>query len=366
MKTIILIFAGLVLVSCSGLQLDPIIREDQSLKIAWAKNLDPAYDSGNLPITHASPFISDNSLFIGGLDGSFSRFDLETGRLLWQVKEKAPIRTQASRFEDLVLYGDLDGRLYARKIVSGELVYAADLGSSIESQGVISRGRAFFHLRDHRLTAIDASTGKIFWTYNRSVPYATTLHRISRVLPYSGKVIVGFADGWLVALSLEDGAKIWESKLSRGTKFVDVDMRPLLFEGKVFCGTSDGDLHRINPNNGFIEKSITVNPSHTPLVDGRTLVVGSTFGSVYRLDFDLKRLGSKKVSPKGISSMSHWKGGLLISTMGSKVFLVEKGTFNTYNDFNMGHDMSSVLGHVEKSSEHLAFVSARNRLYVLR
>ena len=142
-------------------------------------------------------------------------------------------------YKDLLIYGTLQGRLFARNRITGILKYSVELGSGVETQGVIYKDRLYVHLRNHKIFCLDAQTGAVIWTYKRSMSYKTTLQRASRPLIYKDKLYVGFADGYLVSFSAQDGSLLWETKLAEDVKFLDVDTAPKLFFGKIFVGVSE-------------------------------------------------------------------------------------------------------------------------------
>ena len=355
-----------MLIGCatSKLKLEKLPKKENFFRISWVKNLDPSYDSGNLPIGTSSPFIFQDILYMGDLSGKMSAFDVETGRVIWQVQEDAPIQSQVNKLGDVVYYGTKNGRLFARNYLTGKLVYATDLGAPIESQPSFVAGRLIVHLRNHSIITLDARTGKIFWNYKRSVPFLTTLQRVSQLLPYKNNVIIGFADGYIVSLSLEEGVVNWEQKLSTGVKFVDVDVKPVFFEGYIVAGSAAGPLRMLNPQNGVIEKTVEIYQSHTPLILGDQLVVGDIYGKVYRLDSYGKVKEENKLTKEGISSIKKWKDSLVVTTMGSEVFQLSKGDLKIKSEFNLGHAQSAVFGESYVGDENLAIYSSRNRLYV--
>ena len=180
MKYFVLIF----LVSCSYLNVKQIPfkapeRKQTVFNLKWVKNLDPYYKSGNLPIGTSSPFIFEDIVYMGSLAGEMTAYDLKDGSIIWQVKDNGPIQSQVNKSGDIIYYGSQFGRLYARHYLTGKLIYSIDLASPIESQPDFYKGRLVLHLRNHSVIVLDASTGKIFWRYQRSIPYVTTLQRVS-------------------------------------------------------------------------------------------------------------------------------------------------------------------------------------------
>lgn len=341
-------------------------REVDTFKVAWAKNLDPEYSTGNLPIGSGSPLIHEDLVFMGGLDGYMRAYKLENGRPYWEANEGQALNTKAALFEDLLVYGSMEGRVFARNYVTGELKYSIDLGSPVESDPVVHAGRMFFHLRDHKIVALDASTGKVFWAYKRSVPYTTTLQRVSKVLPYKNKLIVGFADGSLVCLSMEEGVILWEQKLTTAVKFVDVDVNPIYFNGQIVAGSAADSMKFVDPENGVITRSVDIRIAHAPLRIKNSLIVGTTFGEVVQLDSNGEIIKKTKLSSDGISSIVKWKDGLAVATMSQKLFYLDEKDLKTKGIFDLGHDQSAVFGHLQVQDDYLGLYSSRNRLYVFR
>lgn len=343
-------------------------RNDSKLKklsLAWIKNLDPSHSSGNLPVGGSSPFIADDIVYIGSLSGSMHAYDLNSGRVVWTADEKQPINAMANIFEGNVIYGSQNGRFFSRDKLSGELNYALDLGSPIESQPIIRSGRAIIHLRNHTIVTLDAATGKVFWRYRRSIPFTTTLQRVSKVLPVKNHLVVGFADGYVAAISLEEGSILWEQKISTGVKFVDVDASPILYNGKIVVGSASGPVRFLNPRSGAIETTIEFSLSHTPLQEKSHLIMGSTFGDIYRVNRFGKIMKRKSISKDAISSIKPYGIGFMIATMGSDIFYVNKD-FDVLDTFKLGNKQSAVFGEIVGEGDSLALYSSRNRLYVFK
>lgn len=359
-----------ILLSCSQIEkldkkITPREYNHKAFNLSWVKNLDPIYNTGNLPIGMASPFVSSDILYIGDLSGYMHAYDLDSGRVIWERNEKHPFNGKANRFEDAILYGSKNGRFFSRHYLTGKLNYAIDLGAPIESQPVVHQGRAIIHLRNHTIITLDAKTGKVFWRYKRSIPYSTTLQRVSKVLPIKNRLLVGFADGNVASLSLEEGSVVWEQKISTGVKFVDVDATPIVFDNRLVVGSASGPIRFLNLSSGAIETTVEFNLSHTPYKDKSSIIAGSLFGEIYRVDRVGKILDRKKLSDDSISSVSPFKIGFVVTTMGSDIFYINKD-FDIIETFKLGTDQSAVFGDVSHTGDILSLYSSRNRLYVFK
>ena len=266
-----LIFLCLVVLGCSSTQVHLRADHEQTpWTVSWAQNLDPIYDSGNLPIGLGAPAIYQHLLFMGRSSGVMTAYDLETGRPVWAKQEEGKLLgAQGIVFQDALIYGSTDGRVYSRHWLTGELNWAIDLGASVEAAPTIAKGRAFFHLRNHKIVCLDASSGKIIWSYKRSVSYTTTIQRASRPLVLDDRVVVGMADGYLIALNPDEGSLMWETLLTRSSKFVDVDTDPLLLDGMLIAGPLTGPLSLVDPKTGVVRRTLNYRVSRAPLYDAQ-------------------------------------------------------------------------------------------------
>jgi len=95
---------------------------------------------------------------------------------------------------------------------------------------------------DNRINAFDVKNGKRVWTYQRPTP-ALSLRSAVGVTVSGTMAYVGFPGGKLVALSLANGAPVWEGTvaLPKGTteleRMADVTSEPAV-EGRVVCASA--------------------------------------------------------------------------------------------------------------------------------
>lgn len=361
-----LLFILLLVSGCSRLKdlnVKAPERETSFFKVRWAKNLDYTYRPGNLPLTYGGAAMSDDTVFAGALDGSFHAIDAENGRVMWKFQEPTPIAAPALAHEDTVYYGTQGGRLFARHQTSGELQYSIDLGAPIEAAPVFHQGRLIIYLRGHQIVCLDAKTGKIVWSYRRAVPVTVTLQRTSKPLVVGSKVIVGFADGYVGALSLQEGTLLWEKKVVETQKFVDVDLNPLFLENLIIVGAPYGELKALDPNDGSIKRQYTVMSMTHPLSRGQILVVGTANGEVIFLGLDGKIIKQGKVSKDAVNQVWWWKDHLVVSTFGNELLAIDPLSFEVVDKFGLGHAQSAVFGDVAQSATGLGILTSRNRLF---
>jgi outer membrane protein assembly factor BamB len=332
---------------------------------SWIKNLDPEYQTGNLPISLGSPLVHEGVVYVGNNRGSLDAYSLKNGRLLWSEKTMGAMHSAPVVYNDLLIYGDIHGRVYGKNLSTGKFNYVFDLGSAVDSTPVVAKDRIFIHTRNHKLFAIDATTGKILWSYKRSVPYFSTLQRTSRPQVISNRIYVGFADGHLLAFSLEEGQVVWEKKMSNADKFVDVDMSPSFFRGKLIVSSINGQAEVIEPQGGILFKRLPFTTNRDATFFDDYALFGTIDGRLIALDDSFNVSKEIKLTDKPISSIKKWKSGLVVTTIGNEVLYLNED-LKLVDRFDLGSVYSAVFGHTSVEDDALAIFSSRNRLYLFK
>lgn len=370
MKKLILILSALsFFTSCSivsqKLNIEGVKNDKKYFTPAWIKNLDPEYQTGNMPIGLSSPLIFEDNVFVGTSLGTLDAYSLKNGRLLWQEKIIQGMNSAPIVYENTLIYGDISGRVYAKDLGSLEFKYQFDLGSSVDSMLAVSKGRLFVQTRNHKVFSIDILTGKILWSYKRSVPYFSTLQRTGTPLIVENRVYTGFADGHLLAFSLEDGQVLWEKRMTTNDKFVDVDMTPIYYRGKIIVSSISGLAEVLDPQSGNLYKRLNFTLNRDALYFDDKLLLGTIDGRIILLDssFDIQK--EVKVFNQPISNINLWKQGLVVTSIGKKMIYLDR-SFNQLEKFDFGTGNSAIFGGPSIINDNLAVMSSRNRLYLFK
>ncbi len=360
------LFLLLLTVACGSLRPTAPEKQQDFFKVAWNKNLDGDFQSGNLPIGIGAPRIFNDIVYMGSLKGTMSAYDVESGRVLWSHDDKTPLGGPVEFFKDHVAYGGLNGRLFVRHYLSGEMKYAIDLGAPIESAPFFYHDRLLVYLRGHQIVHLDAETGKILWVYKRAVPVTTTLQRTTKPLVLGNKIIVGFADGFVGALSVDEGLLLWETKIVDQAKFIDVDLNPILAGGVVVTGSPSGDLKAVNPDNGAISRSYGISVMAHPILKGEQLILGTNDGEVILMSIGGDVLKRVKISKQPVSAVGWWKDTLVAASFDGKIRAIDPLTLKIVDEFAMGYDYSAVFSDLVITDDYMAVYTSRNRLYLFR
>lgn len=342
------------------------VGEKAKMAPAWIKNLDPKYDSGNLPIGLQSPLINEGIVYAGHNGGYMQAYELENGRVIWSEYDGSAYHAGAVAYKDQVIYGTVQGRIISRHGILGTIKYSVDLGASVETRGTIYNGRIFFQLRNHQIFCLDVETGKIIWGYKRSVPYLTTLQRASTPVVYKDKLLVGFADGVFAALSIEEGVLLYETKLSSASKFVDVDNAAFIYNDRVYISPSGGLLSLIDPNTGKILRTSDFATSRAPILRDDQLLFGTPNGELILTDKNLNQIKTIKISKGVVTSIVPFKNYFAVATTAGELKLIDQKTLEVVSTYKLGHAYSAVFGDMMSTPDSLAVLTSRNRLFLFR
>ena len=214
--------------------------------------------------------------------GSNAAFDMTTGQRVWERPQQKYQHGSASYYvpKDLVIFGNAD----------------------------------------HDITAYDAKTGNIAWTYEteRSIKYAPAINEDLKL------VVATSFDGNIYCLDAETGA-LKAAILTNDICYTT----PLITNGKIFAGSGDRHLYIIDAKNFDVIKKMDCYArvySSPRLIDGN-VVFGTGGGRIIELDPDSLSVKAHAQLPDAITnaiSASEDNKILYVSTCMNELYAVER------------------------------------------
>ncbi len=204
-----------------------------SLQKRWQAGVGSAGDSD------FSPAALGGIVHAAGADGTIVR--LEGGRELWRIKASQAITGGVGADAQHVAVGTMKGEVLVFDN-AGKPLWKAQVSSEILAAPVFAGSVVIVRSGDNRINAFDVGSGKRVWTYQRPTP-ALSLRSSVGVTVAGTMAYVGFPGGKLVALSLANGAPVWEGTvaLPKGTteleRMADVTSEPAV-DGRVVCAAA--------------------------------------------------------------------------------------------------------------------------------
>ncbi|HWX66544.1 MAG TPA: outer membrane protein assembly factor BamB [Rhodanobacter sp.] len=183
------------------------------------------------------PAVVDGVLYADSTDGKLAAFDAVSGKTLWSksssthgwfgwgdTKRKDALYAGGPAVSgDLLAVGTLDGHVYGVNAKDGGPRWEAELKSEVLTSPVIVGDMVLVRTSDGRVYALDAKTGERRWVYDQGSVPLLSLRDNGPLLVANGVLFFGSDDGKLVALRLDNGAKLWEQKLGSGEGRTEID-----------------------------------------------------------------------------------------------------------------------------------------------
>jgi outer membrane protein assembly factor BamB len=210
---------------------------------------------------------------------------------VWTFDAGAPIWAGAEAAGGLVYVGADDGRLHALDARSGAPRWVFRSGGAIRARATVSGGSVFVPSDDGFLYRLDASSGRETWKVRVEgapvvrLPIGDPKSRFERTASSAvvagGRVYLGTHDGHVLALEVDDGARVWAFKTGD-----TVLSTPALAEGRVFAGSFDGHVYALDAATGALAwKHDTKGPVvSAPAVHDGQVIVGSRSYDLVSLD----------------------------------------------------------------------------------
>lgn len=232
-------------------------------KFAWE------VDAGDIS---SEPLIFGNSVVITALYNHIDLYDLDTGVRIWQTKIKKQIRSSPAISENLIVFGDDDGVVYAVNKLDGAIKWKFETGASVVAIPAISNRTVFVGSSDKNFYALSLDDGSLKWTFSADGQILQT------AAVYKNHVIFGSTDSFLYCLKSATGQLDWKFEAQSV-----ISTSPVIFGEKVVFGSLDFHYYIVDLKSGNeIWKYKTKGRIRTtPVIWGDYLIGGSENNHIY-------------------------------------------------------------------------------------
>ena len=193
--------AAVLLSACSSPKHEPmaLVKFTPSMEVTevWSKGLSSA--EGFLV-----PAVYDDMVFAAG-GKTLTRLNARTGETEWSVSFNSPITGGVGSDGYVTAVGLWDGNLEVVD-AEGKVSWEKKLTTELASPPVVSHGLVIARTMDTRVSAFEASSGELQWTYQRSQP-ALTVRLPTRMLAHDNFLLVGQPNGHIVILDIASDRK---------------------------------------------------------------------------------------------------------------------------------------------------------------
>lgn len=159
------------------------------------------------------PFYSNDQIWVADKSGRIAGVDAQTGRIRTTIETNLTISAGPVVIGEQVLVGTFEGQVVLLDQSSGSEVWRSRVSSEVLAAPLVADGKVIVRVLDGRLYGFDLRTGERNWVYDRPVPLLT-LRGNSAPIARAGRVYIGYDDGVVVALRIDDGSTVWEQRVS--------------------------------------------------------------------------------------------------------------------------------------------------------
>lgn len=316
------------------------------------------------PREFASPAVDPESgrVIVLTRDG-FVRGVAPGGKVEWSFKTGGRFTAGAMIHEGIAYVPAGDGFLYALDARTGALKWKYQAGEALGTTPVMAGGFVLVASESDTLYAVERETGRWGWQYRRDPPSGFTIQGVATPLVKNGTVYLGFSDGYLVALDAGNGTMKWEKALSTGaTEFLDVDSTPVIDDaGRLYVTSYQGGLFALNAETGEVEWNYSVSGMTSLMARGEILFVTGEGRLDAYLSENGRLLWSLNLGERAGRAPVFARGMLLVPNQHSLLF-VDPRTGQSRLAWNPG-DGISAAPHVEGSTAYI--LSNNGYLYAL-
>lgn len=289
--SLLILLGSLFWIGCTGPQLYPELGPDTKILVRkWTISTHGPFEIGDHGTEYSNPVLFENTLVFGNRSTGIKAIYPGINQPRWSFSVKEGVVSELAVDKKSVYFGGADGHLYSVNLENGRVNWDYDLRNPFISRPTVERGRLLVTTSDDTVYAFDANTGKWLWHYRRRSVPTSKIYGASSPLVEGNTVFAGLSDGFLVALSLEEGQLKWERKIHQGTKFTDVNAHPILENGIIYIPSYDGALYALKHDTGEIIWRFDAGGSKNVVIEDQKIYFPSSDGTIYCLQKDNAKL----------------------------------------------------------------------------
>jgi len=292
-----LIAAALILPGCSWIRSwgdeevgdpAPLVKFEQTIKVgkAWSTKIGDGMGKQGL---NMGPVYSSGTLFAADYKGRLTSVDAANGRKNWELKTEQPFSGGPGVDESQLYMGTIDGRVVAFDRNSGNELWNAQVSSEVLAPPASEDGIVVVRCIDGRVFGLDEDNGARLWIYDHSVPLLT-MRGNANLLVRAGYVYVGYDDGSVVTLRLDDGSLIWTQSIvspegrTELERLADIGQQMVIVASDLIVSSYKNRVTSLAADSGRLLWFKDISSATGIQVDRTNLAISESTGDLWLLD----------------------------------------------------------------------------------
>ncbi len=340
------------------------------LENSWARTTTKKEFLGFRRMNRMAPIVTEQMVIqANAIDGiiAYGRGD---GREIWRLSLVNGVEGGAQLVGDRLYFGSSDGQFYCVNSANGKTVWSVPVRAETLAPPSIDGGVVYFQSGADVVYALDASTGKQLWVYNRQLTGNLSIRATTRPVVAGESLLMGFSDGFIVALRKRDGGLLWERKLGKSTRFRDVDATPVVDGKEIYVASFDASLYSLNLETGDVNWTLDEG-AYVPVTVGSgrfsdRLFYSTAGGKILAIDKRTGKTLSTITVKKGIpTQVVMYRGFLVYGESEGALVIADAEKGQTVARFEPGQGLVSRPTIIDGTGEAF-FISNSANLYALK
>ena len=204
---------------------------------------------------YASPIVSDNLVYFGGLDSLLHAVDITSGKEVWQFRINGEIRSDVCINQGQLFLNGGDGFLYALDKKDGRVLWKYgtngerkyDFADYFHSTPIVNQQIVYFGSGDGNMYAVHTITGSLVWKFQTG----SVVHCKPAIS--NSKIFISSFDGYVYAIDIANGVLVWKFKTVGHRYFPkgEVQGSPSVYRNLVIVGARDYNMYALDGEKGF-------------------------------------------------------------------------------------------------------------------
>lgn len=235
-----------------------------------------------------TPAAVGDSVYAASQNGNLVR--LEDGKVRWKINVGQQLSAGVGSNGRIVVVGTPKGGVLAYSADDGKALWQAQVSSEVLAAPAVGDDGVAVKSGDNQIQLLNLSDGSRKWVYQRATPPLSVRSAGSPVFA-DRYLFVGYPGGKLVALSMQNGAPVWEGAVALPKGATELDrvadiVAPPVVEGRQICAVAfQGRVACFDMGQGgAMVWSREMSSVAGLAMDGRYLFVSDDKGVVYGLD----------------------------------------------------------------------------------
>ena len=266
----------------------PLVEFKTTVKVGkvWSTNIGDGMGKHGLSM---GPVYSNGTLFAADYEGRLASINAESGRKNWQLDTDQDFSGGPGLDDSNLYMGTIDGRVIAYDRENGNELWNAQVSSEVLVPPASGDGIVVVRAIDGRVFGLNADSGARVWIYDHSVPLLT-LRGNANLLLRAGQVFVGYDDGSVVNLKVEDGSLIWQQTIvspdgrTELQRLADVGQQMVIVASDLIVSSYKNRVASLAADSGRLLWFKDISSATGLQVDRTNLAVSESNGDLWLLD----------------------------------------------------------------------------------